>query len=632
MNADALHSLQIMGAESHPDSHNQGPRSSGSKEGLSVYGIFHHLARTPQGKHQLRQCFLRPTMDLDVIDERHRSISVFVRPDNANQVKDIGKSLRQVKQMRPVVTKMRRGFATSASKLGSSTPVWSTILKFVFHAIKIRNMLQDVNGAERIAIRHKVIEGFRTFELAQIGQQISDVVDFEQSSLQHRTVVKPGVDGELDNLRRAYDGLDDLLSEVSKSIAVQVQASRDLLRTIYFPQLGFLIASYAGSETASDSYSYRQREGWHLIYTTEDAAYYKTPEMNEMDQQFGDVYTMACDREIEILHALAQSVLQYDELLVSVSDLCGELDCLLALAHGARQYNLVRPKMTRDNVIKVSGGRHILQELCVGSFVANDTVLIGGQGDEATLITTEHDHVQQTRSDDIASRISPSMTIHQAADGPSVLIMTGPNYSGKSIYLKQTAIIVYMAHIGSFVPAERAEVGVTDRILTRISTQESVSKVQSAFMIDLQQISLALNLMTPRSLLIIDEFGKGTDTYDGAGLACGVLEHLLSLEEYCPKTMVAIHFNGKFCNVAVDIMSNAFLEIFENGFLEPSHRLMFGNMEVRVDPEAIEAGDQITYLYNLRLGRSVSSFGTLYVIPLKITSWDHANKNSDVLQ
>lgn len=97
-----------------------------------------------------------------------------------------------------------------------------------------------------------------------------------------------------------------------------------------------------------------------------------------------------------------------------------------------------------------------------------------------------------------------------------MLMMTGPNYSGKSVYLKQVALIVYMAHIGSFVPADSAKIGLTDKILTRIATRETVSKMESAFMIDLQQVALAMTLATRRSLVIIDEFGKGTD-------ACGKL-------------------------------------------------------------------------------------------------------------
>jgi DNA mismatch repair protein MSH5 len=126
-----------------------------------------------------------------------------------------------------------------------------------------------------------------------------------------------------------------------------------------------------------------------------------------------------------------------------------------------------------------------------------------------------------------------------------MLVLTGPNYSGKSVYLKQVALIIFMAHVGSFVPAESAKIGLTDKILSRVTTRETVSRAQSAFMIDLQQISLALNLATRRSLLIIDEFGKGTDASDGAGLACAVMEYLLSLGKERPKVIGATHFHGK---------------------------------------------------------------------------------------
>ena len=175
-----------------------------------------------------------------------------------------------------------------------------------------------------------------------------------------------------------------------------------------------------------------------------------------------------------------------------------------------------------------------------------------------------------------------------------MLVLTGPNYSGKSVYLKQVALIVYMAHIGSFVPADSAKIGLTDKILSRVTTRETVSRAQSAFMIDLQQISLALSLATRRSLLIIDEFGKGTESSDGAGLACAVMEHLLRLGSERPKVIGATHFH----------------EIFEMGLLKPRPALAFGHMEVRIDVEASEVSDQITYLYNFREGRSTSSFGT----------------------
>ena len=171
--------------------------------------------------------------------------------------------------------------------------------------------------------------------------------------------------------------------------------------------------------------------------------------------------------------------------------------------------------------------------------------------------------------------------------------MTGPNYSGKSVYLKQVSVIVYMAHVGCFVSADQATIGLTDKILTRIATRETVSHLQSAFMTDLQQINLAMGLATRRSLLVIDEFGKGTESNDGAGLACGVLQHLLNFGTDSPKVLAATHYH----------------EIFENGFLGPLPHLAFGFMEIRIEEDAGEIEDQLTYLYVLRAGRKNSSFG-----------------------
>lgn len=288
-----------------------------------------------------------------------------------------------------------------------------------------------------------------------------------------------------------------------------------------------------------------------------------------------------CDREIEIVQRLSERILEYEDLLNSVSDICGELDCLTALARGALQYNLSRPQVKEQNVLSIREGRHILQELTVPAFVMNDTCLEGGSGNASG------DLAAQSAIEDPSQRRGRTAT-------PSTIILTGPNYSGKSIYLKQVAIITYMAHVGSFVPAESAEIGLTDKILTRIATRESVSRPQSAFMIDLQQISLALKLATRRSLVIIDEFGKGTEAGDGAGLAAGVFEHLLLRGSEAPKVLGATHFH----------------EIFESGFLAPRPTLAFAHMEVKVDLEATDHDRQITYLYTYRPGRSTKSFGT----------------------
>ncbi|KAF2748154.1 hypothetical protein M011DRAFT_422382 [Sporormia fimetaria CBS 119925] len=584
VNADTLHSLQIIGSESHPHSHNQGPTkaSSGSKEGLSVYGLFHHLAKTPQGKHLLRQYFLRPSLNLDVIDERLNSITVFLRTENADVMNSLVKNLQSVRNMRTIMVNLRKGVSSGPGNSGGfSKSVWVALRQFAYHSLLIRDAIRDMAGSENLLIRNKVVEKFEGYHLAQLGKRISDMVDFEQSATESRTVILPGIDEELDHMKRTFAGLEDLLSQVARKLSERIPSDlQQALNVLYFPQIGFLVTVPLDPMTGEPVYDGGFQSPWERMFSTEGQAYFKNSEMREMDDHFGDLYGIISDREIEISHELAQFVLGYEDLLVTASDICGELDSLLALAQGAKLYNLQRPRVTVDNVIQIRGGRHILQELTVSSFVPNDTTLAGGKGSSESSYTTD---TGSSRDDSLPS-----------IDGPSTLLLTGPNYSGKSVYLKQVALIVFMAHIGSYVPAESARIGLTDKILSRVTTRETVSKIQSAFMIDLQQISLALSAATRRSLLIIDEFGKGTDSSDGAGLACAVFEYLLSLGDECPKVVGATHFH----------------EIFETGLFRPRAPLAFGHMEVRVDTEASEAEDQITYLYSFRDGRSTSSFGT----------------------
>ncbi len=159
--------------------------------------------------------------------------------------------------------------------------------------------------------------------------------------------------------------------------------------------------------------------------------------------------------------------------------------------------------------------RHPLQELTVPSYIANDTILVGGPGGNQSSQRSQRNH-------DLPMAVSQPESVVADVEGPSMLMMTGPNYSGKSVYLKQIALIVYMAHVGCFVPAEKAVIGLTDKILTRVTTRETVSKNQSAFMIDLQQVAFAISLATYRSLVIIDEFGKGTESSGMFGIDIGL--------------------------------------------------------------------------------------------------------------
>ncbi|KAH3456254.1 hypothetical protein KXV91_009252 [Aspergillus fumigatus] len=552
INRSTLLSLHITESESHPSMLNQGPgrKSPASKEGLSVYGLFQRFAHTPQGRNRLRQIFLRPSVEINVICERHDFISVYLRPDNYDALNKIVKGLKHIKNLRPVMINLRKGISTGSAKItGFKTTVWATLLAVAFYGIDIHDALKETFGADNLNLRTQALRVFEASQLYRVGRMIQETVDIDRSEDQGRTVVKPGLDRELDRMKDTYDGLNDLLKEVATEIAATIPESLDIdVNVIYFPQLGFNIAvplndmgEAAYSGTADD---------WELIFVTENRAYFKDFRMREMDQSLGDIYGLICEKEIEIIYDLAQKVLQHKDALVQASDMCGHID---------GEYNMVRPRMVEENMIRIKGGRHILQELTVPSYVPNDTFLVGGS---------------------LETEIRVPQEVLENPHGPSMLILTGPNYSGKSVYMKQVALNVYLAQVGSFVPAEKAEIGVADKILVKMNSQESVSKIQSTFMNDLQQISFDLKQVTGRSLLLIDEFGKGTNESDGIGLACGILEHLLSLED-APKVITATHFH----------------EIFQNGFLQPRRRLQLGHMEVRISGKARQVEDQITYLY-----------------------------------
>ncbi|KAH1832602.1 hypothetical protein KXX35_007977 [Aspergillus fumigatus] len=552
INRSTLLSLHITESESHPSMLNQGPgrKSPASKEGLSVYGLFQRFAHTPQGRNRLRQIFLRPSVEINVICERHDFISVYLRPDNYDALNKIVKGLKHIKNLRPVMINLRKGISTGSAKItGFKTTVWATLLAVAFYGIDIHDALKETFGADNLNLRTQALRVFEASQLYRVGRMIQETVDIDRSEDQGRTVVKPGLDRELDRMKDTYDGLNDLLKEVATEIATTIPESLDIdVNVIYFPQLGFNIAvplndmgEAAYSGTADD---------WELIFVTENRAYFKDFRMREMDQSLGDIYGLICEKEIEIIYDLAQKVLQHKDALVQASDMCGHID---------GEYNMVRPRMVEENMIRIKGGRHILQELTVPSYVPNDTFLVGGS---------------------LETEIRVPQEVLENPHGPSMLILTGPNYSGKSVYMKQVALNVYLAQVGSFVPAEKAEIGVADKILVKMNSQESVSKIQSTFMNDLQQISFDLKQVTGRSLLLIDEFGKGTNESDGIGLACGILEHLLSLED-APKVITATHFH----------------EIFQNGFLQPRRRLQLGHMEVRISGKARQVEDQITYLY-----------------------------------
>ncbi|EDV23409.1 uncharacterized protein TRIADDRAFT_58009 [Trichoplax adhaerens] len=289
-------------------------------------------------------------------------------------------------------------------------------------------------------------------------------------------------------------------------------------------------------------------DGLDFMFVSNDVAYYKSPLTKELDESLGDTQCRLLDKEIEIMLQLQEVVLQHKDDILSLLEKIAELDCLIALTILAKQNNFIRPKLTEANKIAIKKGRHPLQECCLdpGKFIPNDT-----------YIEEQKDRIN---------------------------IITGPNASGKSVYLKQVGLIVYMAHIGSFVPAEEAEIGISDRIYTRIQTHETISVNLSAFAIELTEIATSLMGATEKSLILIDEFGKFTSPIDGLSLTIAIIEFWL--EKRCPpKILISTHFTS----------------IQKHNILPQSDLLKYQTMDTLIEK------DNIAYLYQLLDGLSSRS-------------------------
>ncbi|RMD45070.1 hypothetical protein DV735_g190, partial [Chaetothyriales sp. CBS 134920] len=325
VNPDTLSALQIIQPESHPNIFKQGPGTSGSKEGLSVFGLFQHHARTPQGKARLRTMFLRPSLDLNVINERLDFVGVLVRPSNIEVAQRLSQSLTKVKNMRNITALLHKGVVSGSHTQGSfKSGVWASLLEFCYHGIDVAKAIQDVLGGDHLPLCARVAKALSKPELQRIGSMVHEVVDLESSVEQHRTVIRRGVDQHLDQIKDHYDGIGNLLTQIADEIVQTMPSGLNYsLNVIFFPQLGFHITIPRKKDTNEAAWSHAD---WEQTFSTADRVYFKNEQMRQLDHDLGDLWGNICDIEIELTYELAQSVLAKEEILIEASDTCGELD------------------------------------------------------------------------------------------------------------------------------------------------------------------------------------------------------------------------------------------------------------------------------------------------------------------
>jgi DNA mismatch repair protein MSH5 len=242
---DTIQSLQVFESESHPNFHNQGPsKTRGTKEGFSIYGLFHKFARTPQGKDLLRRRFLRPSKDLCQIQESLDTVSAFLLPDNSENLDVVVKHLTHIKNIRPLLQKLRKGVKEEQRGSNGPIPTWSTLISFCYFGGKLIETMTEMGGMNEIPIWNKMVLFDRSI-LQRVGTSVSDFVDTDESRILLRPAVKQNIDPGLDELKRRHEGLNSLLTEVAKSIRAKFLTEyQDLAQALeiqYYPGIGHVV-------------------------------------------------------------------------------------------------------------------------------------------------------------------------------------------------------------------------------------------------------------------------------------------------------------------------------------------------------------------------------------------------------
>ncbi len=308
-------------------------------------------------------------------------------------------------------------------------------------------------------------------------------------------VIRAGFSEKLDKLRSISKDGKSWLSTYQKEQAERTGIAN--LKIGFNKVFGYYIEiSHAFSNKAPADYVRKQ--------TIKNAERYITDKLKEYEDQVLGAEEKALDLELELFEQLRRRCTEYIGRLQALAEVLAQVDCLGALAHLARRRNYVRPRITENGPLIIKDGKHpVLAEALGPQFVPNDAELGDGSGD--------------------------------------IAVITGPNMSGKSTYIRQVALLALMAQTGSFIPAKEAQIGLVDRIFTRVGASDELVRGQSTFMVEMTETANIINNATQRSLVILDEVGRGTSTYDGLSLAWAITEHLATSVK-C-RTLFATHYH-----------------------------------------------------------------------------------------
>lgn len=481
---------------------------------------------SPMGSRLLRRWILFPLKDVKPIQERQDVVEYFFRHPEVKELLD--EQLEQIGDLERIISKVA---------VGRVTPREVVQLKIALQALEpIKEACMASNEPSLCRI------GEQLNVCALIRDRIDREIQPDPPSLVNKGgVIAKGVNEELDELRSiAYSGKDYLLQVQQRE---SEKTGIPSLKIAFNNVFGYYIE-------VRNAHKDKVPADWIRKQTLVNAERYITEELKEYEEKILGAEEKILSLESRLFNELVLCLTEYIPPIQCNANLIGRLDCLLSFAKAAESNKYIRPLVDESDVIDIKGGRHpvIEKQLPLGeTYVANDVYL-----DE---------------------------------DKQQIIIITGPNMAGKSALLRQTALITLLAQIGCFVPAESARIGIVDKIFTRVGASDNISVGESTFMVEMNEAADILNNMTSRSLVLFDELGRGTSTYDGISIAWAIVEYIHEHPHAHAKTLFATHYHE--------------LNEMERSF----PRIKNFNVSVK------EVGNKVIFLRKLVPGGSEHSFG-----------------------
>lgn len=438
---------------------------------------------TPMGARLLREWILHPICELPELTRRQNIIAAFLRePFLMSKLRD---SLRRVRDMERLTSRLAQGAGNARDLLALATSLAS---------------LPDITGdLSAIALSEVALSALRDRlgDFAELSDKLlRAVVDEPPVSVKEGGMFRDGYDTQLDELRQASREGKDWLSDMETR--ERASTGIDSLKIRYNNVFGYYIEVTKANYAKVPQHYVRKQ-------TLANAERFVTDELKKLESSILGADERARQLEYELFCTLREDVRSHIDPIQSSARALAEVDVLLSLAETAQRHRYCRPELDESRRLEITNGRHpvIEQVQTDTSFVPNDTVM--------------------------------------GEDSDRVLILTGPNMAGKSTYIRQVALITLMAQIGSYVPAESARIGLVDRIFCRVGASDDIARGQSTFMVEMSETALILNNATARSLVILDEIGRGTATFDGLSIAWAVAEHLHDI--IGARTLFATHYH-----------------------------------------------------------------------------------------